>query len=716
MGLMQKLRQGMPAVIIFLIIMFVALIVFEWGDARRGRGAVRGDESTVGEINGEGISMALYQKRVQDIIEMQRQGNPEGEIDEERIREMVWQQLVDETLIRQTADRLGIYVTDDQLREKLLYDPPPMLKQPFTDSTGVFHQNQYFQFMNDIRGFLTQRGLPADQIEKTEYQIKSLEEGLRAEMLREAVESVVTAPAIPSPMDARMAFDEQRAKASGTYALLDVSSVPDNTVTVTEDEAKKYFDDHKTDFQQKASREIRYAMFMLSPSAQDSTAISKRLRTVSEALGRGSTPALKDSIFESYVNQYGSANYSGNAYTPMHELSPELQSALLGATPGSVIGPVRLGDGTYLINVSDVKDSGDVYVKASHILLRTGTSNDDSVKTLADQVFQRAKGGKEGFEALAAQYSADGSAQRGGDLGYFKKGAMVKPFEDAAFGASVGSIVGPIKSEFGYHIIKVTDRTAKAYKLRDLRFDPKVSNMTKTQVRAKANQLREKVAAGGNIDSVAGPMNVQVLESGPLERATPAAGSMKLTNFAYDGKVGDVSEVIELKDGSFVVGQISKIRSAGTMDFAEAKDGIMIRLKNKKKLDALKDRATKLRGALAAGDSLSKLKTLDTAVQIHTFSDATRSTPFPGVGFDYVLTNSVFNQKLGQTSDLIRGERGYYVVVVNSRTVPTDKEYEAEKTKFVQQLTQQRRQTMFQEWLQKERDRATIDDFRAGAN
>src|SRR5690606_3587079 len=106
----------------------------------------------------------------------------------------------------------------------------------------------------------------------------------------------------------------------------------------------------------------------------------------------------------------------------------------------------------------------------------TGT-NDDSVQAQAESLLKRAQSG-ENFDELARQYSADpGSGQRGGDLGFFRRGSMVKPFEDAAFAASVGSIVGPVKTDYGYHIIKVTDRSMKSYKLRDLRFDPHISNI-----------------------------------------------------------------------------------------------------------------------------------------------------------------------------------------------------------------------------------------------
>ena len=712
MGFMQKLRQNMPAVVIGLIVMFVALIIFEWGDTSRGRKISTG-HNAIATVNGEEINATLYQARVTQIINDQREANPDAPIDEERIREQVWQQMIDETLIRQEADRLGVTVSDDELSEALLYDPPPGLKQPFTDSTGVFHQDQFFAFMRDISGYMTQRGAKPADIAKIKSQITNLQEHMRTDRLREAVQSVVGSSAIPSPAEARAAFDDQRTKATGTFALIDATMISDSSVKVSDDEVHKYYDAQKGDFQQKASREVRYALFNLAPSASDSSKVARNLRDVSEALSHANTPGAKDTVFEQYMAKLGSGKFAGTSYTPLQEISPELQAALQGATPGSVIGPVRLQDGNYLINVVDVKDSGEVFVKAQHILLRTTpTGNNDSVKALAEKVAQEAKGGAP-FEGLVQQYSADpGSAQRGGDLGYFKKGMMVKPFEEAAFAAAAGQVVGPVKSDFGYHIIKVNDRSTRSYKLRDIRFDVKVSNITKNELSRRAAQFREELAKGGSIDSLASKQKIQVLESGPIDRLTPVAGSMKLTNFAYTGNVGDVSEVMELPNGSFLVGQLSKIHKDGVMEFDDAKNMIIAKLRNQKKLDMIKDKATKLRAQLGPNDSLSKLQQLDPTVQVRQFSDVSRSAPFPGVGFDFGLSNAAFNLKLNQTSDLIRGERGYYVVMVTNRAQPTDQEFENEKAKFIQSLVAQRRQTLFQEWLQKQRERAEIDDFR----
>ncbi len=714
MGLMQTFRRRMPVVIIFLIVMFVALFIYEWGYERSGRGQSGGTSTTaIASVNGEDISIAEYNEQVKNAIEAQRGQNADAPVNEEQIREQVWQQLVNQTIIRQAAERLGVGVSKEELVQTMLYDPPAALKQPFMDSTGSFFmQKEYMAFMTNIDGWLAARKYPQNKIDEVKAQIKEIERNVMYQKTVEAVMAVVSSSATPSPLEARIAYSDQHEKVSGGFVMFDVNLIPDSAVSVTEQEAKAYYDAHRTDFQQKASREARYTLFQLTPSANDSNVMSNRLKAVTDGINRAATPEEKTKAFEQFATKYGSGTYNGVEYTPLQQLSPELQTALANAVPGSVIGPVRLADGSYMINVVDVKDSGEVYVKASHILLRTGGANDDSVKAEAERILKLARGGQD-FGSLATQYSADpGSAQRGGDLPFFKKGSMLKEFEDASFAAQPGQIVGPVKTSVGYHIIKVTDRSSKSYRLRDMKFDPKVSPMTKAQLRTKAQQFRDKLLAGTNIDTLATQLKLQVLETGPAERLTPAAGSMRFTRFIFDEKQGAISDVYELQDGSFLVGQISKIRTAGTQDFADAKDAIMMKLRAKKKLDMVKGRAEKMRAALAAGDSLSKLASLDSSLQVRPINEATRTTPFPGVGFDYTLTNALFSMKPGQISNALRGERGYFIATVSNITKPSDKDYEAERTKFIEGLMQQRRQQIFQEWMQKERDRAEIIDYR----
>ena len=97
-------------------------------------------------------------------------------------------------------------------------------------------------------------------------------------------------------------------------------------------------------------------------------------------------------------------------------------------------------------------------VRVQHVLISTKTRSDEEAKARADEVLAKAKNGTS-MDVLAAEYSDDPSAERNkGDLGQFTRGRMVKPFEDAAFALQKeGELTGPVKTDFGYHIIRLID-------------------------------------------------------------------------------------------------------------------------------------------------------------------------------------------------------------------------------------------------------------------
>lgn len=720
MGLMQKLRENMPAVIIFLIVMFVALIVFEWGDARKGGGRVHTGGAAIGNVEGHEISSLVYQKRIEEEKDRQKQASQDKKPPEdEQVREQIWQQMVNEAIVQETADQLGVYVSDDEITETMLYDPPQGLKQSFIDSSGVYLEAEYLKFITNVRGYLSNNPQfdPAKfpgKIDKVEAEIMSIETAMRAERLRQLVESVITASSIPSPVEALAAYKDQNSKASGRFVLIDAQAIPDSTITVSDEEAKKFFEEHKNEFVQKATREMKYVQYPLQPSGQDSNYVARRLKQATEDLGRATTPEAKDSAFTKLATQFGYGEYDGANPIPLQDIPAELQTALAGAVPHTVIGPIQLPTGSTMILVKDIVDSGEVYVRAQHILLRTDPgTNEDSVKAQTDKVLKRIRAG-EAFESLAQQFSADGSAQKGGDLGYFTRAKMVKEFSDAAFNNPVGALVGPVKTKYGYHIIKINDRSQKSYVLADMKFDVKVSGPTRNTLRNRARTFRDKLLAKGNIDTVAAADKLQVLDPGPLDRSVAAAGSIRLTNWAFNGKQGDVSEQVELPDGTIIVAVLSKVRPAGPMTFEEAKDQVIAKIRQKRRLDMIKPQAEKFRSAFSPGDSITKATQIDSTLQPRSFTDVTRTAPFPGVGYEPALSNAVFSLKLGELSPLIRGERGYYVVVVDRSTLPSDADYQKEREKFVQGLITQSRGKMFSEWLQARHEQITIVDNRRG--
>lgn len=509
MGVMNKLRRSMPAVVIFLIVMFVLLIIFEWGT--QGRTGNNRDVSgkSIGSINGQPISSVEYETRVKEMIDQQRESNPTGEIDEEQIRTQVWDQLVSEEIISQEADKLGISVSDDELTKTLLFEPPDFLKKGFTDSTGYFNEGMYRQFMTGMDKFLNERKYPANEVAKIKKQVLQAQEFIRKDRLRAAVESAISSSVVPSATAAHAEFVEKNSKASGNYAFLDAALISDAQTNVRDDDGKKYFEENRAQYKQKASREGKYILWNVQPSAQDTLAIQRKEKAFNDALKLATTPKAKDSLFNEYSNV---GKFDGTSYTPMQEVPQEVQPKLDSAKIGDVIGPVSLPEGSQILLVVDIKDTGESFVRAKHILIKTEGRNDDSCKQVASKILSEIKSGKN-FDELAKARSEDpGSGAKGGDLGYFKKGQMVKPFDEAAFSLPVGSLSGLVKSQFGYHIIKVMDKSSKSFKFRSLKFTPLISGFTKNNLRRKAQDIQARLEKGENIDSISSKERFKLLK------------------------------------------------------------------------------------------------------------------------------------------------------------------------------------------------------------
>ena len=169
-------------------------------------------------------------------------------------------------------------------------------------------------------------------------------------------------------------------------------------------------------------------------------------------------------------------------------------------------------------------------MRASHILLKTEGKDEAAVKKQAEDLLAKVKGGAD-FAALANKFSEDeGSAAKGGDLDFFGRGAMVKEFEDAAFTLKPGEISDVVKTQFGYHIIKVTEKAGVDAVAR--RGAPQIEDQIKSERAQKqaqriANELAGKLTKPADLDTVAKARGLTVGESGFFARGEPIAGGRR---------------------------------------------------------------------------------------------------------------------------------------------------------------------------------------------
>ncbi len=204
----------------------------------------------------------------------------------------------------------------------------------------------------------------------------------------------------------------------------------------------------------------------LPPDQDSCMAVLDSLRGALEGLAN---VEQRIAMFGTLAADRGDALYDGATFLQPCELNRLLANVLPGTPRGGVVGPLRVDDRLQLFIVTDVGGAADTSLRAQQIYLEAPEGDRaDSVRMLAHELAKRARAG-ESFEQLVRHHTSEqSSAGKDGDLGYFCRGAMVQPFEDSCFKAPNGSIVGPIRTQFGFHIVRIKSRDARLYKLRSL--------------------------------------------------------------------------------------------------------------------------------------------------------------------------------------------------------------------------------------------------------
>jgi parvulin-like peptidyl-prolyl isomerase len=361
------------------------------------------------------------------------------------------------------------------------------------------------------------------------------------------------------------------------------------------------------------------------------------------------------------------------------------------------------------------RTSDEVHVHASHILFSVDGSQDSSaVKASALNVAKLAKSGAD-FAELAKRHSKDpGSAERGGDLGWFGKGRMVKSFEDAAFSARPGQIVGPIRSQFGWHIIKVHERDSREIKIVDIVIPISISTRTKNDVYQRAADFAYN-ARENDFLREAQSFDFEVREATLREKAAVISGlgsNESAARWAFDNDVGEVSEPFSFTTG-YAVFLIIEAKEAGVRPFEEAKEGLVPAARRELKIKRAMEIAAEHLGKLSPSDSLTKLQQTDPSISVKRAGPVTLAASIPGIGRDQNVFGALSGLSPGKISKPVESTRGgAYLLQLLSRTAFDSTAYRNQRETLRTQLLQERRARRMNEWIAKLKETADIEDNR----
>ena len=674
MAVLSKIRKRSGLLLLaigFALLAFVIQDIFNSG--------MKSISTDVGSVNGKDISFEEFRIKVANTEKNAQNGQ---QMTSMQASNQVWNQEVQVALLNAEFEKLGIRVGEKHIVEAFKSDPNIGQNQMFLNAAGKFDLNKFKDYFKEV----------PNGMQMLKEQEKNAE--LRAKY--EIYNSLIKGGMYATQTEGKFKYEAESNKVNFDFVMVPFSSVKDSDVKVTDEEITTYMKTKEKKFKSEESRELDYVLISEKPSAADEAEIKKNVDALLLQSVRYNKETGKNDTIQGFRTVVDNADFvNANSDIPFdstfiskQDLPVEHAEQLFNLPAGEIYGPYMKGN-YYCLSKGLGRKAG-AKAKASHILISwEGTQvpnkkekrTKEQAKAKADGLLAQAQANPGMFMMLAMSNSDDSSAQQGGDLGFFGPGQMVKPFNDFAFGNPIGKI-GLVETEFGYHIIQVTDKQ-DAVKLATIAQKIEPSEATNDKIYTQATKFEMDAA---NKDFAALVKQQPKLNANPAVRVKAideSFGSLsnqrQIVKWAFEGdtKIGSVKR-FEIVNVGHVIAKLKSIAPKGLMSVEEARQQVEPILKNKKKAAKIE---AKMKGASLAAIAASNKVTVMNAV------DLTIENPsVPNAGYEPKVVGLAFSSKVGQVSKPIEGNSGVYVIATKVVTkAPTIKKFDDYIAKVKQQ-------------------------------
>ncbi|HHM21150.1 MAG TPA: hypothetical protein ENJ20_03910, partial [Bacteroidetes bacterium] len=641
-----------------------------------------GSRTTVGDIEGEKIE---YQEFNQ-IYDMLYSG---AQADTYAGRNYLWNYFVDRTLVNKEAEAVGLGVSKPELLA-LEFGPDPNRISPLIKSR---YQNPNtrqvdMEQLNQMKDIVTTPGKIDQMIQDRQlvadfkYRWAHQEREIVKEALQTKLSNMIAKGLYTPTWMAEMLSEEQNKKVDFAYVQVPYDEIDNSDVALEEADYQNYFEENKQKFwQPEETRKVEYVEFVVKPSAADSANIRKEVADLIPAFRN----AENDSLF--VETNLGTMD---NAYFKKNVLPATIADTVFNMPVGEVYGPYVDGGFYKAVKVIDRKIIPDS-VSARHILrraddlpsLQAAQKTIDSLKTLIET-------GVSTFEELAKVHSEDASnAGKGGDLGTFGPGTMVKEFNDVCFFKAETGKVYPVVTQFGVHLIQVYDKkfvnNEPSVQLAFINREIVPGQATQDEIKEMAlelqeecptlDQLRTQATAKGLTTEVSAWLRANDYAIGTLGSGQGARDVIKWAfgnsqNMAPP-EVGDVApRIFSFQErgkyyvSKYAVAGLHSIRPEGIPPYQIVKEEIEAEVLKVKKAELLKSRLAGMTDLRAIADKY--------ASKVDTARNVSFSNPvIPTIGTqEPEVVAEAFKVELNQVSAPIAGSTGVFVVIPLNKPVP----------------------------------------------
>jgi len=606
----------------------VAFVLFYIPDFLRGTGADAASSDTVAKIEGHTITGAEFRRSYQAQLQAYRSAYG-GQMNEQLLKQLgvenqILQQMVDERAALAEADRLGITVSDEEVRQRILATPA------FQENGAFIGETRYQQLLRMQRPPMT-----AGQFED------NVRRSLAVDKLRSSVTDWL------SVADKELEAEYRRRNDKVKLAVIGFTADTFRPqVTVTDAEVASHFDAHKDDFKIPEKRKIKYLLIDID---------GMRTKIVVPA-------ADIEAAYNTNSQQYE---------------TPE-------------------------------------QVRASHILLKTEGKDDATVKAKAEDLLKKAKAGGDFAELAKANSEDEASAKNGGDLDYFGRGRMVPEFDQVVFALQPGQISDVVKTQYGYHIIKATDRKAATTRplaeVRQQLSDQLSYERAQAQATDLATALEKEIKKPADLDKAAKDRGLTVQESGFFSREEPILGlgpAPEVASKAFDMKPNEVAGPLRASRG-FVFETMTAKQDPYVPKVDEVKDRVRDELIKVKARDVSRQKAAEIAAKLKSAPDFEKAAKA-AGVEAKTTELIAQGAPIPDLGVAPAVDEVAFKLPVGGVSDPIPTDNGTAVIKVLEKKEVTPDEWASSKDRFREELLNERRGRFFSAFMSKAKQKMKID-------
>lgn len=672
MATLQKIRSKGPLLV---IVIGLALFAFIAGDAWKVLQPHQGKQD-VGEVNGEVLSAQDYQKMVDELSEVIKLTNGLNSLTEDQlnnVKDQVWQSYVNNKLIAEQAEKLGLKVTDAEIQSIIDQGTHPLLMQtPFRNpQTGMFDKDMLKKFLVDYAN-LNASQMPAQYVEyyqKMGAFWQFVEKTLAQSTLAEKYQNLVTKSLISNPVAAEDAFNSRTEQSDLLLAGVPYTSINDSTVQVSDSEIKARYDEKKEQFKQLVeTRDIRYIDVKVVPSDADRKAVEKEVTEYSNQL------ANTTADFGTFVRSTGSSvNYS-DVPVSKSVFPADVASRLDSTGVNEVYGPYyNQTDDSYNAFKLLAKVSSPDSIQFRQIQVYAET--EEKTKTLADSIYNALKGGAD-FAAIAKIYGQTGEASWVNSQSW--EGSEL----DADNSKFINTLLNQPVNELANISIGQANLILQVMNKKSMQTKYKVAvvkcpvEFSKETYNAAYNKFSQFVAQNTTIESMvknAEESGYTLMPRTDLSSAEHYVGGVRSTREAlkwiFAAKPGEVSPLYECGENDhLMVVALDKIHEAGYRDINSVAEMLRAEIRCDKKAEKIMEEMKKY-------NSIAQVKGMKDAV-----SDSVKHVTFSAPAYISVTRSSepvigavAAKTAANKVSAPVKGNGGVYMIQVYAKEKGSEK-------------------------------------------